>query len=163
MTAPEWTSEKPPDSTRTAPEPAFRLKHIGVAVPCLNSARESFATLFDYEVVAGPFEDPIQKVAVLFLAKSPDDAMQIELVAPLSEDSPIRSMLARERGGAYHLCLETADLDAALAHAQRHGCVVVAAPQPAVAFQGRRIAWIYTPARLLFELVEDPAGRLPSE
>ncbi len=162
MIASEWTSEKPSDSTGSAPAPAFKLTHMGVAVPSLNSARESFATLFDYKVVAGPFEDPIQKVAVLFLAKSPD-ALQIELVAPLSEDSPIRSMLARERGGAYHLCLETADLDAALAHAQAHGCVVVAAPQPAVAFQGRRIAWIYTPARLLFELVEGAADGRPSE
>jgi hypothetical protein len=32
--------------------------------------------------------------------------------------------------------------------------MIVSKPVPAVAFQGRRIAWIYTSARQLFELVE---------
>ena len=57
-------------------------------------------------------------------------------------------------GGAYHLCFETRDIDAALAHAKEYGCVILSQPVPAVAFQGRRIAWLYTPSRQLFELVE---------
>jgi methylmalonyl-CoA/ethylmalonyl-CoA epimerase len=41
---------------------------------------------------------------------------------------------------------------------QDHKCIVVAKPVPAVAFQGRRIAWIYTPSRQLFEIVEAKAA-----
>jgi methylmalonyl-CoA/ethylmalonyl-CoA epimerase len=105
-------------------------------------------------VVSGPFDDPIQRVSVSFLARSEKDVAEIELIAPLGDDSPIRSMLAKNGGGAYHLCLEAGDLDRALDHLRENGCVVVAAPVPAVAFGGRRIAWVYTSSRQLFELVE---------
>ena len=132
----------------------FKLLHVGVAVPSLDSTTELLSSLFGYKVVSGPFDDPIQKVTVNFLAKSVDDPAEIELIAPLTDDSPIRSIMAKDRGAAYHLCFETSDIDRALIHAQNNGCIVVSAPVPAVAFQGRRIAWIYTRSRQLFELVE---------
>ncbi len=135
-------------------EIGFKLLHVGVAVPSLAPTTESLDTLFGYKVVAGPFEDPIQKVTVSFLAKSDQDIAEIELIAPLSEDSPITSILSKGGGAAYHLCLETNDIDKALEHAKKNGCVIVASPVPAVAFGGRRIAWVYTKARQLFELVE---------
>jgi methylmalonyl-CoA/ethylmalonyl-CoA epimerase len=132
----------------------FKLRHVGVAVPSLGPATETLSTLFGYKVVSGPFEDPIQKVSVNFLTTSDKDAAEIELIAPLSEDSPITSMLAKSGGGAYHLCFETSDIDQALVHAKNNGCMIVSPAVPAVAFGGRRIAWIYTRSRQLFELVE---------
>ncbi len=132
----------------------FRLSHVGVAVAELKQSAAILETLFGYKVISGPFDDPIQKVTVSFLKQDRDDAAEIELIAPLTDDSPVRSILAKGTGAAYHLCFETSDLDAALAHAKRHGCIMVSPPAPAVAFGGRRIAWFYTPARQLFELVE---------
>ena len=132
----------------------FKLLHVGVAVPSLGPTTELLSTLFGYKVASGPFDDPIQRVTVNFLHKSGEDVADIELVAPLGEDSPIRSMLAKDGGGAYHLCFQTSDLEGALSHARKCGCIIVNAPAPAVAFQGRRIAWIYTRSRQLFELVE---------
>jgi methylmalonyl-CoA/ethylmalonyl-CoA epimerase len=138
----------------TPEELGFKLRHVGVAVPSLGPATDSLSTLFGYRVVSGPFDDPIQKVSVNFLTQSAKDVAEIELIAPLSADSPITSMLAKSGGGAYHLCFETSDIEQALVHAKNNGCVVVSPPVPAVAFNGRRIAWIYTKARQLFELVE---------
>lgn len=139
---------EPPDSL------GFKLLHVGVAVSSLGPTTELLSNLFGYRVVSGPFDDPIQKVTVNFLAKSDSDVAEIELIAPITEDSPIRSMLAKDGGGAYHLCFETSDIDGALTHAKKNGCIVVSPPVPAVAFEGRRIAWIYTRSRQLFELVE---------
>ena len=138
----------------TAEDLGFKLRHVGVAVPSLAPATETLSTLFGYKVVSGPFDDPIQKVSVNFLTTSDKDAAEIELIAPLSEDSPITSMLAKSGGGAYHLCFETSNIDQALVHAKNNGCMIVSPPVPAVAFGGRRIAWIYTKSRQLFELVE---------
>ena len=132
----------------------FRLLHVGVAVASLDAAAAVLRGLFGYRVVSGPFDDPIQKVRVTFLAHGEKDIAEIELIAALAEDSPVASMLAKNRGGAYHLCFETSDLDGALEHARNKNCVVVSGPVPAVAFSGRRIAWIYTSDRQLFELVE---------
>lgn len=132
----------------------FKLRHVGVAVPSLAPATEVLQSLFGYRVISGPFDDPIQKVTVNFLTQADEDVAEIELIAPLTEDSPIKSMLAKGSGGAYHLCFETSDMEKALAHAKNQGCIVVSPPAPAVAFGGRRIAWIYTKTRQLFELVE---------
>jgi methylmalonyl-CoA/ethylmalonyl-CoA epimerase len=132
----------------------FKLRHVGVAVPTLGPTTDALSTLFGYKVVSGPFDDPIQKVSVNFLTTSDNDVAEIELIAPLSEDSPITSMLAKGGGAAYHLCFETSDIEQAVAHAKSNGCIVVSPPVPAVAFNGRRIAWIYTRSRQLFELVE---------
>jgi methylmalonyl-CoA/ethylmalonyl-CoA epimerase len=135
-------------------ELGFKLRHVGVAVPSLGPATDALSTLFGYRVISGPFEDPIQKVRVNFLTQSSNDVAEIELIAPLSDDSPIKSMLAKGGGGAYHLCFETTDIEQALIHAKNNGCIVVSSPAPAVAFEGRRIAWIYTRSSQLFELVE---------
>ncbi len=132
----------------------FKLLHVGVAVPALDPTTSLMSALFGYRVISGPFDDPIQRVSVNFLTTSADDVAEIELIAPLTEDSPVKATLAKGGGAAYHLCFETADLDEALAHAVRLKCLIVSPPAPAVAFEGRRIAWIYTKSRQLFELVE---------
>jgi len=134
----------------------FKLLHVGVAVPETALATRTLEALFGYKVVSGPFDDPIQKVTVNFLTQSGEEPEpEIELIAPLTPDSPIRSMLNKTGGGAYHLCFATNDLERALAHVRSQGCIVVSAPQPAVAFGGRRIAWVYTSTRQVFELVEE--------
>ena len=138
----------------TPEELGFKLRHVGVAVPSLNPATDTLSTLFGYRVISGPFDDPIQKVSVNFLTQSDNDVAEIELIAPLGQDSPITAMLAKSGGGAYHLCFETSDIEQALVHAKNNGCIVISGPVPAVAFNGRRIAWIYTKSRQLFELVE---------
>jgi methylmalonyl-CoA/ethylmalonyl-CoA epimerase len=138
----------------TPEELGFRLRHVGVAVPALGPATDTLKVLFGYRVISGPFDDPIQKVSVNFLTQSDKDIAEIELIAPLSEDSPITSMLAKGSGGAYHLCFETTDIEQALVHAKNNGCIIVGPAVPAVAFNGRKIAWIYTRSRQLFELVE---------
>jgi hypothetical protein len=46
------------------------------------------------------------------------------------------------------------DIEAALQNVRSQGCIVVSRPVPATAFEGKRIAWFYTPTRQLVELVE---------
>jgi len=131
----------------------MKFRHLGVAVAKIEGALQSYAQLLGYKLVSGPFDDPIQKVTVCFLGTDdPADAV-VELIAPLTEDSPVKGVLARG-GGAYHMCFETPRLDETLADILAKGCLLVSKPVPAVAFGGRRIAWIYTPTRQLIELLE---------
>lgn len=52
------------------------------------------------------------------------------------------------------MCYEIDSLESALLKAQEAGYAVVARPTPAVAFGGRRIAWVCSKSRLLMELLE---------
>jgi methylmalonyl-CoA/ethylmalonyl-CoA epimerase len=162
MSSPSSTSGPAPLASDPGEQFGFRLRHVGVAVPKLDPAAQMLDALFGYKVVSGPFDDPIQKVTVNFLKQTAGDAAEIELIAPLTDDAPIRSMLAKGSGAAYHLCFETSDLEGALTHAKSLGCVLVSPPAPAVAFGGRRIAWFYTPTRQLFELVETEPPTSPA-
>jgi methylmalonyl-CoA/ethylmalonyl-CoA epimerase len=131
----------------------MKFRHLGVAVARLEGVEESYSAIFGYKLLSGPFSDPIQKVQVCFLGTDDEKDAVIEIIAPLSNDGPLRSILARG-GGAYHMCFETEKLEASLGILEDQGCLIVARPVPAVAFGGRRIAWIFTPTRQLIELLE---------
>jgi methylmalonyl-CoA/ethylmalonyl-CoA epimerase len=132
--------------------PLFKFHHTGVAVADLQEAIARYKLLFGYDVTDGPYDDPIQKVSVCFLSRGTGDPA-IELVAPAGADSPV-SRILKKSGGAYHVCYQVEDLEAAIEHLTGNGCVLLRAPEPAVAFQMRKIAWLMTGASLLTELVE---------
>jgi len=130
----------------------FRFHHVGIAVANLQDAIQSYKNLLGYELVSGPFDDPIQKVSVCFLSRGTGDPL-IEPVAPLGSDSPIREFL-RKGSGIYHICYEVTAMDAAIQHLTDGGCMLLSGPVPAVAFGMRKIAWLMTDTYLLMELVE---------
>lgn len=131
----------------------LRFKHLGIAVPNVCSALESYRTLFGYRLLSGVFEDPDQEAVIAFVGSGKEGDIQIELVAPLTKSSLVARILANGHS-AYHVCYGVDDIDSALAEFQRMDCIVVRGAVPAVAFGGRRIAWLYTPTRQLTELVE---------
>jgi methylmalonyl-CoA/ethylmalonyl-CoA epimerase len=133
----------------------LKFHHLGVAVTDIESALKVYQELFGYHLVSGPFDDPIQRVRVCFLKRGQEREVTIELVAPLGGDSPIKNIL-QKGGGAYHLCFETSSIGVALAAAVEKGCLLVSGPIPAVAFDGARISWLFTPSRQLVELIERP-------
>lgn len=129
--------------------------HIGVAVHDIEKAVPHYRTIFGYDLFDGPYDDPIQRVKVLFMRRShsgPDDPC-IELISPLDKDAPVNRYLSKEVG-AYHLCYTIGDIDAGLAALRAAGWLLISGPTPAVGFGGRRIAWLFMPTRQLVELVE---------
>lgn len=148
--------------TSPSPEPPFPLRphHVGVAVADIEKALPHYRSILGLKLLDGPYDDPIQRVRVCFLGTGDSADAVIELIAPIpteaSEASPIHLYLKKDLG-AYHICYEVADIDRAIADMRTKGCLVVSAPVPAVAFEGRRIAWLYLPTRQLIELVEQPA------
>jgi methylmalonyl-CoA/ethylmalonyl-CoA epimerase len=130
----------------------FIFHHVGVAVRGLAEAIPQYKGLFGYDVVSGPFDDPIQNVSVCFLSRGDGDP-QIELVAPLGPNSPIDRTL-QKGGGTYHICYEVKDINEAIAHLTNQGSLLLSGPVGAVAFGMREIAWLMTSAKLLVELVQ---------
>jgi methylmalonyl-CoA/ethylmalonyl-CoA epimerase len=137
------------------------VHHLGVAVADMAVATRFYTDVLGMRLLSGPFDDPIQRVRVCFLGTSEGVAQaagttaqpSIELIAPLGDDAPIHQYLRKEIG-AYHVCYEVADFDAAIAHLRANRSVMVSGPAPAVAFGGRRIAWFFLPTRHLIEVVE---------
>lgn len=134
----------------------MRLHHIGYAVSDIAAyRRDFFDPLFQPESVSEPVHDPIQRVRVCFARMA--GGTVIELVEPAGGESPLRGVIGSARGGLYHLCYETEDLDAAIAGFRARGCLALSRPAPAAAFGGRRIVFLLTPQRDLVELLEAAA------
>jgi methylmalonyl-CoA/ethylmalonyl-CoA epimerase len=130
-----------------------RLHHIGFVVRNVEEALPRWSASLSVRSVSAVFHDPLQRVYVAFLEPPAGDAVQVELVAPAGEDSPVASFLAKG-GGLHHVCYEVDNLEAQLQEMTNRKALLLRPPKPAVAFEGRRIAWIMTRERLVIEYLE---------
>lgn len=130
------------------------LHHLGFVVQSIAAVAEEFALSMSARWDGRIVYDPIQQVRVAFFAPADHRNPVFELVEPAGNTSPVSLFLEKHRGGFHHVCYEVSDLDVALGQARSAHFVIVAAPAPAVALGGRRIAWICSKHRLLMELLE---------
>ncbi|PMO91611.1 hypothetical protein BCS98_11835 [Vibrio breoganii] len=130
----------------------MHVDHYAVTTRDLTATLSDFLSIPGAKLLRGPGKNPAQKVNYAFVELN--GAGTIEILAPLTPDSPILNHL-QSGGGAYHLCYAVADLDNALAIAQRKfGAKVVVEPKRDGAFDGRRVAFLVHPVHGLFELLE---------
>jgi methylmalonyl-CoA/ethylmalonyl-CoA epimerase len=127
-----------------------RLHHLGLACPSLEAEHGRLAAIGAVDDGA-PFVDPGLGIRGRFVMLG--DA-RVELLEEWEASGVLASWL---RGPArfYHLAYLVDDLDAEVA-ALEPGARLIRGPQPAVAFDGRRVAFLVTPSLLMIELVEAP-------
>ena len=98
-----------------------RLNHVGVAIPDMDAAIAFYRDTLGASEISEPFDMPEQGVKVCFV-DTPDGGTQVELLAPLSDDSPVAGFLAKNPlGGQHHLCFEVPDIQAARAEFEGQG------------------------------------------
>jgi methylmalonyl-CoA/ethylmalonyl-CoA epimerase len=125
--------------------------HVGVLVKNIAEASLNYRRL-GYRPATEVVHDTVQTAHVQFFRLAGDDAY-LELVAPDDTDSKLANAL-RKGGGLHHVCYSTADIEGGCEELSTAGWFVIAPPTPAVAFGGRRIAWLRGADRMLIELVE---------
>jgi methylmalonyl-CoA/ethylmalonyl-CoA epimerase len=133
--------------------PQGTFHHVGFVVKSIADSVKSFAVILQSEWDEQVFHDPKQGVRVAFLKSAAAADPLWELVEPADDKSPVQSFAAKG-GGLHHVCYVVEKLEDSLTRARALGAVIAREPMPAVAFGGRRIAWIYTKNRLLIEYLE---------
>jgi len=129
------------------------LHHIGFVVSSIQEEIEGFTSSVGATWNGEIFDDPLQQVQVTFIQPASANEAAIELIEPTVDNSPVSRFLERG-GGLHHLCYEVDELEEALKLARTRGGLVVKQALPAVAFKGRRIAWVVTRNRLVIEYLE---------
>ena len=100
-----------------------RLNHVGVATPSIAASLVMYKTMFGAEPHGPAFDLPAQGVRVCFV-DAPNS--QIELIEPLSPDSPIVKFLEKNpAGGQHHVCFEAEDIEAARAELEAKGARIL--------------------------------------
>lgn len=129
----------------------YNLDHVAIAVRDLDDALSRFeaqygVTPLHREVVG---EQGVEE------AMLPVGGSFVQLLQPLSDDSPVGTFLARRGEGLHHVAFAVPDIDAALAHCTEQGMRLID-QTPRIGGRGARIAFVHPKelAGTLIELVE---------
>jgi methylmalonyl-CoA/ethylmalonyl-CoA epimerase len=137
----------------TATANTRRFHHTGYVVKSIAEIGRDFARSIGANWSGEIIHDPLQEARVSFFRCGGPETPAIELVEPAGEKSPLHNSVVKG-GGLHHVCYEVDRLEAQLEESRAAGCVLVKQPLPAVAFGGRRIAWVFTRHKLLIEYLE---------
>lgn len=126
----------------------YNLDHVAVAVEDLDAALSEYERLFGGVAL---YREIVETQGV-------EEAMVavggsfVQLLQPLSPESPVGRFLERRGEGMHHIAFAVSDIDAALAHLRSEGARLVD-EEPRPGGRGARIAFIH-PAEFAGTLVE---------
>ena len=128
-----------------------RIDHIGVAVEDLDAAIALYDRDLEIELVHREQVDS-QGVEAVLLDVGEN---HVELLAPLSAETPVGRFLAKRGPGLHHVAYQVADIDAALASLRESGVRMID-EEPRVGIRRSRVAFLHPGASggVLTELVE---------
>jgi len=133
---------------------SLRFHHLGLATRELSAETTQLEGL-GYRPEGPPFIDQAQGVRGQFMIGA---GPRIEVLTPTNGSRTLETWLLRGIK-IYHQAFEVADLDAEVARHQKAGAIVVSSPMRAVAFSGRRVAFVMLPNLLLIEMIESQLGQ----
>jgi methylmalonyl-CoA/ethylmalonyl-CoA epimerase len=128
-----------------------RIDHIGVAVEDLDAAMELYRDRLE---MREEHRETVEGFGVEAVLLEVGDG-HVELLRPLSADSPVGRFLERSGPGIHHVAYGTDDIDAALESMQAAGVRMID-EAPRVGIRGSRVAFLHPKATagVLTELVE---------
>jgi methylmalonyl-CoA/ethylmalonyl-CoA epimerase len=129
----------------------MQLHHVGIAVADLNESIDLYRSTFGAELVhrAKNEKDGIE-AAFLKVGDS-----ELELMAPLRDDSPVGKFVAKRGPGVHHVAFGVADIEQAIANARAEGLELIDT-EPRMGMHGSRIAFVHPKSMggVLTEFVE---------
>jgi len=131
----------------------MRLDHIAIAVRSLDDALSFYTDVLGLTCVG---RETVAEQGVR-LALLPIGEGRLELLEPLSEDSPVGRFLTRRGEGLHHICFQVADIEGTLARLRAEGVRLID-EAPRCGAEGRKIAFLHPTSAhgVLIELVEVP-------
>ncbi len=117
-----------------------RLNHVAIAVPDLAAAAAVYRDTLGARV-SDPKDLPEHGVSVVFV-DLPNT--KIELLHPLSDESPIARFLEKNpAGGLHHVCYEVDDIAAARDRLVAAGARVLGDGEPATGAHGKPVLFLH--------------------
>jgi methylmalonyl-CoA/ethylmalonyl-CoA epimerase len=128
-----------------------RIDHVGVAVQEIDASLEMYRNLFKVDVAHREIVRE-QGVEVALIAVGDN---HVELLAPLSADTPVGKFLAQRGPGLHHIAYQVSDIDLTLTALKEAGTALID-KQPRVGIRESRVAFLhpYATGGVLTEIVQ---------
>jgi methylmalonyl-CoA/ethylmalonyl-CoA epimerase len=132
-----------------------RIDHIGVAVEQIEPALELYRDSFQLQVAHREVVEE-QGVEAVLLDVGEN---HVELLAPLTPETPVGRFLAKQGPGLHHVAYQVADIEKTLMALQQAGLQLID-QAPRIGIRGSRVAFMHprATAGVLTEIVEPAAG-----
>jgi methylmalonyl-CoA/ethylmalonyl-CoA epimerase len=129
----------------------MRIDHLGIATKSIEETLKFWQDSLGLENIHTEVVEE-QKVRVAML---PIGESRVELLEPISEDSPISKFLEKRGGGIHHIAVEVEDIEAALAKLKADGARLID-ETPRIGAEGCLIAFVHpaTTGGVLLELTQ---------
>lgn len=129
----------------------LNLDHVAIAVGDLNAAIDGYRTRYGVEPL---YRETVGAQGVEE-AMIPVGGSFVQLLEPLSPETPVGRFLSKNGEGLHHVAYAVASIDAALSHLVDQGARLIDT-EPRVGGRGARIAFVHPGdlAGTLVELVE---------
>ncbi len=129
----------------------MKIAHLGIATKDIQEALGFWQDALGLELVHTELVED-QKVRVAML---PIGETNIELLEPISEDSPISKFLEKRGGGIHHIAVEVEDIEKSLAKLKDEGMQLID-EEPRVGAEGCLVAFVHPKSAngVLLELVQ---------
>jgi methylmalonyl-CoA/ethylmalonyl-CoA epimerase len=128
----------------------MKIHHVGYLAKNISKTEKKFFEL-GYTVESPTAYDNIRQINIEFLVNGD---YRVELIQPMSEESPMYPLLKRYKNSPYHFCYEVDDLDRAVADLSGKGYTVIQEPEIAPCIEGKRVAFLNNISMGIIELVE---------
>ncbi len=132
----------------------MQIDHVGYAVYDIEESIKTFMHL-GYVTDSPIYDDEERNVRIVFMKIGNTGDGRVELIAPLAPNSPVDSTLAKSGVSPYHICYQTNDINVAISELKAQGFVVIKKKKPAVAFDGKCVAFLFKKEAGMIELVEN--------
>jgi methylmalonyl-CoA/ethylmalonyl-CoA epimerase len=130
----------------------LKFDHIGIATESIEKSVESFMIL-GYKVESKTILDLNQDVKVCFMKK--DKSPKIELIEPNSINSPINTILKKNRGIIpYHFCYRINNMGKTIEYLRSKGFIMITKPMVSPAFNNNNVCFLYKSNIGVIEILE---------
>ena len=128
----------------------MKLHHIGLVTKNVAKCVKLYEALGYTK--AKLVHDPAQMASIALMQRAREP--MIEQIAPENEQSPAYKWLERIKAGPYHTCYESPSLSQDIEFMRELGFGLIMDPIPAVAFDNRRVTFLWSSLAGLVELLE---------
>ena len=128
----------------------MKIDHIGYAVKNIEKTKKSMEAIgYTFESIVEDFDRNI------YIAFGEMDSYRVELVAPISNGSPVDMFLSKIGPTPYHICYKSSNIEEDIERLKANRFKVSIPLAPAIAFNNKRVVFMYSLSVGLIEIVEE--------
>ena len=128
------------------------VHHYGFLTKSIDKSLNYFEQL-GYKKISDIINDNDRGVDLLFIES--ENGQLIELVSPNVEDSVVSKIIKTNINSVYHICYITKSIESCINTLINKSFILVDTPKPAIAFNGKKVAFLMSKYTGIIELLEE--------